>query len=349
MRCKIEFMNHKQITTNALEQLISNTGLVASVTEYAPLLNQDDNDNALIQIDNPKAQLVAKLIKWAANTDSGAIIKKLNDMAGGHDKVLICDYVNEELGQRLREAHINYLDKVGNAYLNVSSIYVSIQGKVPAEKTISKKANQLFTEVGMKIAFALLTNHDLLNANYRQIANSANVSMGAIGWVLRELKEQSFIVESKGKIGWNDRPALLKQWCEEYPTLKKKTQLGSYYTQDTNWWKTVDLKRYDAVLGNEVAALTYQRGFKPKLGSIYVGKNKQGSLIRDLQLIKVDSVTAGLYPNIEIRSKFWSKELEETGDNNVTNPLLTHADLMDTWEPKSREVAEHVFKLYLAS
>lgn len=349
MHCKILAMNERQLTTNALEQLASNTGLVASVTEYAPRLNQSDKNNALIQFDNPKAQLVAKLIKWAANSDSSAIIKKLNEMAGEHNKVLICDYVNEELGQRLREAHINYLDKVGNAYLNVHSIHVSIQGKVPANKIISNKANQLFTDVGMKIIFALLTNHDLLNANYRQIANCSNVSMGAIGWVLRELKDQAFIVENMSKRGWNNRPGLLKQWCEKYPTLKKKTQLGNYYTQDADWWKSISLERYGAVLGGEVAALSYKSDFKPKFGSIYVGKNKQDSLIRDLQLVKVDGVSAGLYPNIEIRSKFWGTDLDGIGNSNVTNPLLTHADLMDTWEPKSREIAERIFKLYLTN
>jgi len=341
-------MNEKQLTKNALEQLTSNTGLVASVTEYTPILGHNDN-NALIQFDNPKAQLVAKLIKWAASTDSGAIIKKLNEMAGGQDKILICDYVNEELGRRLREAHINYLDKLGNAYLNVSSIHVSIQGKVPADKVDPGKANRLYTEVGMKIVFALLTNHDLLNANYRKIADCANVSMGAIGWVLRELKDQAFIIESMRKRRWNDRPGLLKKWGEEYPSLKRKTRLGKFYTQDSDWWKTVDLAKYDAVLGGETAALSYQRDFIPKLGSIYVGKNKQGSLIRDLQLVKIEEVSAGLFPNIEIRSKFWGGESQDSENKNVTNPLLTHADLMDTWDPKCREIADHIFKLYLDS
>lgn len=340
-------MNERKLTTNALEQLAFNTGLIGSVTEYAPLLGRNDNNNALIQFDNPKAQLVAELMKWAANTDSGAIIRKLNAMASGHDKVLICDYVNEELGRRLREANINYLDKVGNAYLNVPSIHVSIQGKVPADKVIPGKTNRLFTEAGLKVIFALLTNQHLLNANYRQIADSANVSMGAIGWVLRELKDQAFIVESIRKRRWNDRPGLLAQWVEEYPMLRNKTQVGRYYTQDTNWWKTVNLDKYSGILGGEIAALTYKHDFSPKLGSIYVGRNKQGSLVRDLQLVKADDLSPGLNPNIEIRRKFWGAVEEDQENSNVTNPLLTHADLMDTWDPKSREIAEYIAELYL--
>jgi len=340
-------MNERKLTSTALDQLASNTGLTASVTEFTPSLGKEDSGNALIRFDNPKAQLVAKLIKWAADTDSRTVIRKLGEIANGHDKILICDYVNEELGRRLRESHINYLDRAGNAYLNISSIHVSIQGKAPADKTNSRPSNRLFTEVGMKIVFALLTNPNLLNANYRQIANCANVSMGAIGWGLRELKDQAFVVENMKKLRWNDRPKLLSQWVEEYPLLKKKTQLGKYYTQDSDWWKTVQLDKYGAVLGGEIAALSYKRDFQPKLGSIYVGRNKQGALVRDLQLVSSDDLGTGLNPNIEIRSRFWGDTQDNNEYNNVTNPLLTHADLMDTWDTKSREIAEHINQQYL--
>lgn len=340
-------MNERKLTINALDQLASNTGLIASVSEYAPLLGEHDNSSALINFDNPKAQLVAKLIEWAANTDSGAVIRKLNKMASSHDKILICDYVNEELGRRLREANLNYLDRVGNAYLNLPSIHVSIQGKAPADKIVHNRENRLFTEVGMKIIFALLTNRDLLDANYRQIANCANVSMGAIGWVLRELRDQAFVVENMRRIRWNDHPGLLKRWVEEYPMLREKTQLGRYYTQDSDWWKTLNLNKYGAVLGGEIAALSYKQDFEPAVGSIYVGRNKQGSLIRDLQLVKSDDLSPGISPNIEIRSKFWGNVENNNDHDNVTNPLLTHADLMDTWDTKSREVAAHIAKLYL--
>jgi len=114
-------MNEIKLTTKALNQLHFNTGIVGRVTEYAPLIGVNSDNNALIQFDNTETP-----------------------------------YVNEDLGERLREAKINYLDKVGNAYLNVSPIFVLIQGKSPKDKVASDKASRLFTENGQKVIFALL-------------------------------------------------------------------------------------------------------------------------------------------------------------------------------------------------
>jgi len=170
--------------------------------------------------------------------------------------------------------------------------------------------------------------------------------MSMVGWVLRELKDHGFTVESIKKRCWNDRMRLIKEWVEDYPMLRSKIHLGKYYTQDENWWKTVDLNKYGAVLGGEISATNYADKFKPKLGSIYVGKNKEASLIRDLQLVSVDDLNGSVPANVEILSKFWGDAEDNTLDNKLTHPLITHADLMDTWDPKCREIAEKIADLY---
>ncbi len=340
-------MNERKLTASALNQLAINTGLVGNVKEHKAFRGKQSQNNALIMFEQSEAKLIAELRNWASDNESRTLIRQLQRSGEDHEKVLICDYINEELGRRLREAKVNYLDKAGNAFLELPPLYVSIQGKEPAHKSATGKSRRLFTEPGLKVIFALLTNPDLLNSNYRQIANSANVTMGAIGWVLNELKEEAYIVENQRVLRWMDRPRLLKKWVEEYPTLRKKVELGKYYTQEGRWWESLSLSKYDAVLGGEVAAYSYCGDCSIDSVTIYVGKNKQASLVRDLQLVAVEDLVSGPKPNVEILSRFWGCVQNDTSFSNLTHPLLTHADLIDTWDPKSRTMAARIADLYL--
>lgn len=344
-------MNERELTTKALHQLEFHTGLVAKVTEYVPKKNSDKKGgqgsaDALIQFDNCNAKLVAELKKWGADGDTSAVVDQVAAMTGGKDRVLISDYINDETGTRLREAKVNYLDRAGNAFLDIAPIYVLIQGKVPKDVASLDKTARLFNETGLKVIFALLANPGLLNANYREIANRAKVSMGTIGWVLRGLKDQAFTVESCKKYEWKNKPRLIKRWAEEYPDLRSRHSLGKYYAQDQNWWQSVELSRYDAVLGGEAAAANYSDGARPRSATIYVGKHKQGLLIRDLKLVKPDESKGHWPANIEILSKFWGQAEDLSLLGNSTHPLITYADLLDTWDPVSREIAKQIAEKY---
>ena len=49
--------------------------------------------------------------------------------------------------------------------------------------------------------------------------------------------------------------ALQNRWVEAYPDqLRPKLVLGRFQADDFNWWKDVDIKKYEAFWGGEVAA-----------------------------------------------------------------------------------------------
>jgi len=344
-------MNERELTAKALHQLEFHTGLVAKVTEFVSLnkgdrRGDDKSADALIQFDNSNAKLVAELKKWGPEGDTAAVIDQVAAMTGGNDKILISDYINDDTGSRLREAKVNYLDRAGNAYLDIAPIYVLIQGKLPKESAIMDKTARLFTETGMKVIFALLANPGLLNANYREIANRANVSMGTIGWVLRGLKDQCFTTEACKKYEWKNKSRLIKRWAEEYPDLRSKQTLGRFYASDPNWWQNIDLSRYDAVIGGEAAAVNYAVGIQPRSATVYVGKHKQGRLIRDLKLVPPNELRGHWPTNIEILGKFWGQAEDLSLLGSATHPLITYADLLDTWDPTSREIAKQIAQKY---
>ena len=344
-------MNERELTVKALNQLQFHTGLVGKVTAYGDPSNGNSSD-AHIEFDNSNAKLVAQLKRWSDEKGADAVMQEVcaaaDEAVKGPVKILISDYISNDLGARLRAAKVNYIDKVGNAYLDLSPIFVLIEGKVPKQSEHSDKIAKLFTETGMKVICALLTNDDLLNANYRSIADHANVSMGTIGWVLRELKDQDFTNEDYRSRTWKNKKKLIDTWVAEYPKLRSKHHLGIRYSQNLRWWESVDLAKYNAVLGGEIA-IQNQLGNtfdQPREGLIYVDKYRYRDLVRELRLILPEHVGGNKFAKIEIRSKFWGQTQNLDLLSNETHPFITYADLLDTWDPVNIESAKQVAEKY---
>ena len=336
-------MNERAITTKALNQLHFHTGLVGKVSGYAPNKSGRKRGDAVIKFENCNAKLVAELREWAAHGGAGKVLKEVTN---GYKKLLISDYISDEEGARLRESKINYLDNVGNAYLDIPPIYVLIQGKKPKDNLALDKGEKLFNETGLKVILALLSNDDLFNASYRMIADCADVSMGTIGWVLRELKTQGFISQPNRKYAWNNRTLLIRKWVEEFPNLKERYHVGTFYSRRKNWWQQLDLEQYEAMLGGEIAAKDYQTDFSPSAGEIFLGRNQHGNFARDLHLIESDQPKGRHKTQIEVYRKFWGCPRGEKCDSFV-HPLVTYASLMDTWDPDSRELASKIGKQFI--
>ncbi len=344
-------MNERVKAGRALEQLRFQTGLVGQLTG-APFTGTPSRTGvyeAVVQFDSLKTQLVTHLREGVISSRTMA---ELIELTNKNEDLVICDYINDEDAERFRESGINYLDNVGNAYLNLPPVYVFIQGKRPKDDFVQEKAARLFIDTGLRVILALLTNDGLLNANYRKIADHAGVSMGTIGWVLRELKNQKFILTSKGKYAWGRRTKLVKKWVESYPSLREKYSLGVYYTQDHDWFSSIELDCYGAWLGGEASV-------KTALGSgsgaeIFVDKHKERRLIDDLNLIpaqQIDRLSSKpmgkSLARIEIIEKFWGLEVPNDLFRNIVPPLLTYASLMDSWNPQSRELASQVARQFL--
>lgn len=336
-------MNARTITVKALNQLQFHTGLVAQVSQTDAVAG-----SAVIQFDNSNARLLAELREWATSGGTRNLIHELSqETRSGYDKLLICNYISDEEGARLRAANVNYLDNVGNAYLDIPPIYVLIQGKKPKERFNADRGIKLFTETGLKVILALLADGRLLNASYRCIADHASVSMGTIGWVLRELKNQGFIQSHGTQYRWLDRELLLRKWVDAFPVLKQKHLLGSYYCHVADWWKSIDLGRYEATLGGELALADAYPGFEPSNGEIYVGRFKHDKLVRELKLSDAANVDVTQGVRVDVYSRFWGHMHETDLFTQYAHPLITYASLMETWDSQVRKLATELVADYL--
>ena len=116
--------------------------------------------------------------------------------------MLLADYINPNMGERLKEAHIQFIDTAGNAYINQPPVYIYIKGNRPELNVGERgkaKTGRAFQATGMKVVFAFLRDKNLINAPYRHIAEQAQVALGTVGWVIRDLVAQGFLLEGRKK------------------------------------------------------------------------------------------------------------------------------------------------------
>jgi hypothetical protein len=333
-------MNMKEFDTltKALNELERNTGIAARDIKHEP-------HHALYAADLKLAahEFAVEIKGVITRANAGGAIYHIKTAKKPKAPLLIADYINPKIATVLRAEEVNYLDTVGNAYIKVKGMFVLIQGnKAPTKPTI--QANQAFTPTGLKIIYALLVKPDLLNATYRDIAEAANVALGAVGWALNDLKARGYIVEriNNKQRHWNTetKPNLIDKWVEAYPKLKQKYLINRYTTTDPDWWKKANINQYGGLFAGEIAANKYTQYLKPQDHLIYINKENINAFLNDFRLgITKDQNTRTT--RVDVVEKFWGATLG-TNPDNVTTPLLTYADLLASGDIRNREVAQMI-------
>ena len=241
-------VDKKEILTVALEQLELQTGIKAKGIR---LKRVPANYDAALVLEG--IHYVVGIKKDVLKRNIGAIINQMTTPADPGEALLAADYINDRLGKTLRDAGINYIDTVGNAYLNKKPLFVLIKGNKTPREPLNTTA-QVFTPNGLKVIFALITHPDLVRiGTQREIAKYANIALGAVGAIIKDLINQGYLQKrfANNERYWNkpQLPRLLEKWAEEYPKLRRKLFLGRYTAQDDQWWKNHGLRRLAPSLG----------------------------------------------------------------------------------------------------
>ena len=290
-----------------------------------------------------KKQLAAE-VKGRLNTPAlGPIIHQLKQL---HTKgILVTDYVNPNMAEKLKKEEIPFIDTAGNVYLNEPPIFVYVKGNRPDEKFQREKLGQAFQPTGLKVLFAFFCKPHLVNATYRDIAEEANVALGTVGWVLKDLKEKGFLMDM-GKRGRRlvDKEKLLKVWTIIYPErLRPKLKLGRYAGPNPDWYKNTQLNKYGGFWGGEVGAARLTNYLKPTFATVYI-KAERGDLLLDNKIkgfLLENKLKKDPKGDIELLKIFWGFKLKE---QDIVPPLLIYADLLATEDARNIETAEKVYE-----
>jgi hypothetical protein len=257
-------------------------------------------------------------------------------MANPH--LLVTYYVNPRLAERLKNLGVPYIDCAGNAYINTKTIFVYVKGNKPEKKENIQLA-RLFKPGGLQVLFALLCNPDLIKAPYRELAKKAGVALGTVAWVMKDMQNQRYIINTGDKtFRIVKQEDLLRLWLIGYEQALRPRQLVKrFHAENHDWWMNANPQQ--ALWGGEVAAYKMNGYLKPETVTLYAAKLPD-------QLIFENRLRPDPNGEIELVKPFWNFEYPEIKEN-LAPPLCVYADLMIRADGRTTETAKMIYEKYI--
>jgi len=310
--------------------------------------------DAVLRLGDGNHRFAAEVKRWAQQANVGALLHQLGTLP--FRAILVADYVNPKMADRLRQEDVQFIDTAGNAYINAPPVYVFVSGKRGPQADISTKegTNRAFDRTGLKVEFAFLCDPDLVNATYRDIAEIADVALGTVGWVLNGLKTAGLVLDKGRGKGRRivDYQRMLDRWVEAYPEkLRPKLLIGNFLADDPYWWKNINIHDFGGVWGGETAAALYTDYLTPMTNTAYLPKGAANQFFAQARLRKTPEGMEADPGNVRIYNVFWHERatfLDIHPRRELAPPVLVYADLVATGDPRNRETAKMIYDEYLA-
>ena len=335
---KRQVRTEHEIIRQALDTFHNSTGLIAQELSFVAKGGLDVPDVVIKVTANREAWQFPAVVK--TNISPATIGSIIGRLAPAQPKVLLLTrYVTPNMAEELRKKGIQFLDTAGNAYLNAPPLFIFVKGNRPAMAIGAEKTKRAFQPSGLQVLFAFLLRPSLATAPYREIANTADVALGTVGWVVRDLKELGYLVDM-GHRGRRlaRKSELLDRWVTAYPEqLRPKLLIGRLRAANPNWQEeTGDLSLLGACWGGEPAAARMTGQLRPQTVTVYTREDADGFILRN----KLRKDPQG---NIEILKTFWDVATQkEYGDQ--APPLVVYADLLATADPRNIEIAKMIYE-----
>jgi hypothetical protein len=333
--------NPKHILKTALNAFMRQTGLVCDIVNEAPgkqfLLLKTAEATVRIEL------LVIEGGTIAVNATL-ALYRRQQDQTRC---VMIIPQATADMAERLRDDDTQFMDTAGNCFINQPPLYLFIKGNKLQGVVKAPAVGRAFKQTGLRVLYALLCNPGLEDETYRAIATKIDVALGMVNWVLNELSELGYLVETgKGRarhIRLIGKEKLLERWITGYAEQLRPKLLMGRYRGTEGWWQKVILKPEKAQWGGEVAAGKLTDYLKPQTITIYVDKNNLEAVLIQNRLKKDPE------GDVELLHRFWQPETIVPHVETV-HPILVYADLMATGNQRNIETArilydEHIVQL----
>jgi hypothetical protein len=336
--------SYKEILGQAIQSLADSTGLQTAIEAMEPKLRVGADAIVNLRDENKRWRFYVEVKPQLTSHTLGAAIAAVSQIKKEHHSAaLVSKYVNTSQADKLRKLGIEFFDTAGNASFQQKGLHVFITGRKPqGPKSLGRPA-RAFNPTGSQFVFTLLCHPGLENKSYREMAKEAGISLGAVNWIMNDLKSLGHL-SNFGARGRRlvSRKELLKRWISAYPEqLRPKLILGRFRTEHKReWWRKAQLPS-DAFWGGEVAAKLLTQYLRPQTVTIYSESNlpklqAQYGLRRD---------SSG---EIELVRRFWKFDQWEKKSLQTAPPLLVYADLLSTADDRNLETAEIIYEQYIA-
>lgn len=325
---------------HALHTFQKTTGLSARIVAGESTTGNGCKADARIEIlVNEQPHLYWVEIKQVDRFAAIGHVKNQLEQYGQHG-LLVAQRITDKTAEKCRELNVQFIDGQGNAYLHGPNWFVWVKGQrvlTSHESDIdSLESPRAGTATALRIIFALLCHPELLNAPYRKIKQVAGVALGAIGWVFHDLNKRGLTVSGKKNTRRIlERQRVIDEWVINYPIkLRPKLNAKHFHAENADWWKRLDVARYGAQWGGEVAAEKLTGHLKPSTVTLYMRPEQMRQNLT--KLVVENKLRSSPNGEIEVLETFWNFESDDRTD--VVPPLLVYADLLATMDPRNFEV-----------
>lgn len=330
-----------EILQYAMEAFKKNVVLPVDIEKEAEVTVQNLKADRLLRMTVQETELrfYAEIKTKITKTGIGLIL--LQKAKFPYQMLLVTRYVTAQMAEQLKQDNIQFIDTAGNAYINQPPLYIFVKGNKPLDIFRKAPLKRAFKPTGLRVIYAFLCKPGLENKAYRNIAEEADVALGTIGWIIRDLKEMGYLLDM-GKRGYKliKKEDLLNRWIINYPEkLRPKLVLG-HFRGPNDWWKQKTLNHMYAQWGGEVAAAKLTKYLKPQVITIYTTPQQLNPLLIENRLKKDPE------GDIEILNRFWTP-LEMWQHKDMVHPILIYADLMATGNKRNIETARMIYEKYL--
>ncbi|MCX6138070.1 MAG: type IV toxin-antitoxin system AbiEi family antitoxin [Ignavibacteriales bacterium] len=333
---KNKAQNEAELVNQVLNVLEKETCLRAVYAHGNVFLRDVTTDGTLRVRDDINAPLFNVEIKLTINEFTIAKVAAQNNK-NPETNLLITKHVTPTLAKIMRDRHIQFIDMAGNAYINRPPIYIFMYGNkagtdLPGQN--EAETENIFGAAGIRVVFALLCKENLVKCTYREIAEAAEVALGTVVAVMRDLTRKNYLIElaDRGRT-LVQKQELADKWANAYVMkYRAKTFRGRYTAARELFWRDTDIRALGAYWGGEVAANKLTNYLKPEVITIFM-RQPVDDLMKTLRLRKDDKGA------IELREQFWNFTAEDE-DTATVHPLLVYADLLAIGDTRALEAAE---------
>lgn len=319
------------------------SGLLASTGITGELLRKDatNDGNIALRVAGTRLHYACEVKR---NIDRSAILHdiKARSTPDGNT-LLVCPALTNTMAERCRELDLQFIDTAGNAYLtNKEGILINVMGRKP-DKESTVTSDMTITPAALRMMFAFLAQPSMLNASYREISSSVQVSTGAIGKALEAMESRGFIGTTPGgERIINSAEIMLSEWATGYisrlkPKLNKFRFTAANPTDLIKNWAP-ELRR--SAWSGEVAAEKATNHLNPATATIYMDIDNTRDLPEMVKRLKLRGDPNG---TIEVVQAFWNMDF--FFENFPTVPLhLIYADLLGTNDPRNLLIAKQIHR-----
>ncbi|HEY6807073.1 MAG TPA: type IV toxin-antitoxin system AbiEi family antitoxin [Pyrinomonadaceae bacterium] len=334
----------RSILDDAIQSLRTSTGLQASVEVDESNVGKGIDGIAVIS-DGRKRWRFSLELKGQLNGHTlGSAIAAVSKYKRQHGPTaLVTSYINPSQAEKLRDLGVEFFDTAGNVFLKQEGLHVFVTGRKARDSNkLESRPARAFNATGSRLIFALLCNPGLEERTYRQLATEAGISLGAVNWIISDLKSLGYLIDNKQVRRIQNRKELLKRWVAAYPEqLRPKLLIGRYHKEDARkWWKKAELPA-EAFWGGEIGAALITRHLSPEAVTIYCETNLPK--LQAQQALRRDS-----NGETELLRRFWAFDKWDEQDKHVVPPLLIYADLIRTANDRNLETAEILYDQCIA-